>query len=295
VPDAADALGLDAELLRSLDRLALPSRRPIVGGTAGQRRSPRPGSSVEFADFRSYVPGDDFRRIDWNAYARLDRLVLRLYAGEEDVCVTCWVDASASMEWGRPLKSRCARAIAGALAYCALTSYDRAAVVGFAESVLARSGVVRGRVAATRLWTLLDSMPAAGATDFSVLARAARRLPRGISVIVSDFLTESDPARVVAALREARQDVVLVQVLAPQELAPEVRGDVRLRDVETGGTVEVTATGAVLDAYQTALDEHTRRLRHVAAAHGALFTQVDSGTPLRDVLLGRLRRDGVLR
>jgi uncharacterized protein (DUF58 family) len=295
VPDAADALGLDAELLRSLDRLALPSRRPIVGGTAGQRRSPRPGSSVEFADFRSYVPGDDFRRIDWNAYARLDRLVLRLYAGEEDVCVTCWVDTSASMEWGRPLKSRCARAIAGALVYCALTSYDRAAVIGFADTIVTRSGVMRGRVAAARLWTLLDSMPAAGATDFGVLARAARRLPRGSSVIVSDFLTESDPARAVAALREARQDVVLVQVLAPQELVPEVRGDVRLRDVETGTTVEVTATGAVLDAYRAALDEHTQRLRHVAAAHGASFTQVDTGMPLRDIMLGRLRRDGVLR
>lgn len=291
---AAEALGLTPELLRSLDRIALPSRRPVVG-TAGQRRSRRPGSSVEFADFRSYVPGDDFRRVDWNAYARLDKLVLRLYAGEEDVCVTCWVDVSASMEWGRPLKSRCARAIAGALAYCALTSYDRAAVTGFAQAVTARSGAVRGHAAAPRLWTLLDSMPAGGETDFTVVARSARRLPCGISVIVSDFLTESDPARAVAALREAHQDVVLVQVLAPQELHPEVRGDVRLRDVETGAHVEVTATAGVIAAYRAALDEHTSRLRHVAAAHGAAFAQVDSGTPLSDILLGKLRREGVLR
>jgi len=291
--DAAETLGLTPDLLRSLDRIALPARRPVLGA-AGQRRARRPGASVEFADFRSYVAGDDFRRIDWNAYARLDRLVLRLYAGEEDVCVTCWVDASASMDWGQPLKSTCARGLAAALVYIALSSYDRAAVVGFAQTVTARVDPMRGRRAAPRLWSALATMGGGGSTDFGAVARSARRVPRGISVLLSDFLTESDPAPAVAALREAGHEVAMLQVLAPQELDPDVRGDVRLLDVETGGGVEITATPGVLAAYRGALAAHTERLRGVAQAHGAAFTQVSSATPLRELLLGTLRRSGLL-
>jgi len=295
VQDAGAALGLTPELLRSLDRITLPSRRPILGAIAGQRRSRRPGSSVEFADFRNYVAGDDVRRIDWNACARLDRLVLRLYAGEEDVCVTCWVDTSTSMDWGDPLKSRCARGVAGALAYIALSADDRAAVAGFAAEVSTRTAAVRGRRSAPRLWSVLATMPSGGATEFAAIARAARRIPRGISVILSDFLTESDPSPAVAALRGAGHEVLLLQVLAPQEINPEVRGDVRLRDAETGAHVEITATAGVLDDYRAALNAHTERLRTVAHGHGAGFAQVRSDTPLRDLLLGDLRTAGVLR
>lgn len=294
-PDAAAALGITPDLLRALDRIVLPARRPILGGIAGQRRSPRPGSSLEFADFRSYVPGDDVRRIDWNACARLDRLVLRLYAGEEDVCVTLWVDTSTSMDWGQPLKSGTAGGIAGALAYVALCSEDRAAVAGFADTVAVRSTAVRGRRSALRLWSALAAMPSGGATDFSAVARLARRTPRGISVIISDFLTESSPASAVAALREARHDVLLLQVLAPQEIEPDIRGDLRLRDMETGAHVEITATGGVIAGYQAELRAHTDKLRGLARAHGAGFVQVRSDTPLRDLLLGDLRSAGVLR
>jgi uncharacterized protein (DUF58 family) len=295
VIDAAAALGLTPELLRSLDRITLPSRRPILGAIAGQRRSPRPGSSVEFADFRSYVPGDDVRRIDWNAVARLDRLVLRLYAGEEDVCVSCWVDTSTSMDFGEPSKARCARGIAGALAYVALCAEDRAAIMGFAGDVVARTAAVRGRRTAPQLWSVLATMPGGGATDFGAVARAARRVPRGIAVIISDFLTDSDPAPAVAALRQARHEVLLLQVLAPQEIDPQVRGDVRLRDAETGAHVEITASSTVLDEYRATLTAHQDRLRSVAHAHGAGFATVRSDTPLRDLLLGDLRRAGVLR
>jgi uncharacterized protein (DUF58 family) len=295
VLDAATELGITPELLRSLDRLTLPSRRPILGAVAGQRRSPRPGSSLEFADFRSYVPGDDVRRIDWNACARLDRLVLRLYAGEEDVCVTCWVDCSTSMDWGRPSKSHCARGLAGALAYVALCSEDRAAVAGFTGDAATRSGALRGRRSASRLWSMLATMPTGGQTEYGAVARNARRAPRGISVILSDFLTESSPASAVATLREARHDVLLVQVLAPDEIDPTVRGDLRLRDAETGAHVEITAGAAVLAAYRAELHAHTERLRTTARAHGAGFVQVRCDTPLRTLMLGDLRSAGVLR
>ncbi|MGH9064737.1 MAG: DUF58 domain-containing protein [Acidimicrobiales bacterium] len=346
---AAEALGLTPEVLARLDRLSLPARRPLLGSGAGQRRSPRPGTSLELADFRTYVPGDDFRRVDWNAYARLERLLLRLYVGEQDVCVTTWVDVSASMAWastagastawastagasraggsragaaspagaspagaspagasrarGSPaggsgpggstaagpfVKERCARGLAGALVYLALHDLDRAACVGFAEAVVGRAGPLRGRGAAVRLWEELVSLPRGAGTDWSVLARAARSVPRGISCVVSDFLTEEDPGPAVAALRQAGHDVVLLQVLAPEERQPGLRGDLALVDVETGARVEVTATAGVVAAYRVALDEHQARLAAMAGAHGAGFASLDAGVALGDLVVGLL-------
>jgi uncharacterized protein (DUF58 family) len=295
VASAAETLGLDAGLLRSLDRLTLPTRRSLIGQGAGQRRSPRPGTSVEFADFRTYVPGDDFRRIDWNAYARLDRLLLKLYLGEEDLAIHLWLDLSTSMNWGQPPKAGFARALAGALAYIGLRSYDRVGMVGFADHVLATLRPQRGRAATGRLWDFLAKLPSGGPTDFAALRAPSRGLARGVSVILSDFLTESDPAPALTALRQARQELVLLQVLAPQELAPDLQGDLSLRDSETNAAVEVTVTPALRSAYAAALEEHTLRLLALARAHGALFQQVSSGQDLGRLLLDTFRRGGVLR
>ena len=293
--EAAQALGLTPALLGSLDRLSLPSRRLIPGAGAGQRRSPRSGGSVEFADFRSYVPGDDFRRIDWSAYARLDRLLLRLHEAEEDICASMWVDVSASMEWGSPPKSRCARSIAGALCYLALSRYDRASAIAFASDIVARAPAVRGRTLCTPLWRMLATARAGGTTDFGAVARAARAVPRGVAFIISDFLSESDPARALSALRSTGHDVALVQVLAPDELSPELRGDLRLVDIETRSSLEITATPGVIAAYREALHEHTQRMASLARAHSARHVQVSSASDLRFILLQQLPQAGLLR
>ena len=295
-PDAAAELGPTPELLRRLDRLSLRVRRPLVGLAPGGRRSPRPGASVEFADFRSYVPGDDFRRVDWNAYARSDRLLLRLYVGEDDLALTLLVDASASMAWGTPSKLRAACGLAGALAYVGSKSGDRVGVIGFADRIVTRVPHQRGMAACRRLWRSLASMPEGRDTDFGVVrSLAGVGLPRGVSVLISDFLTESDPAQAVAALRQSGQEVVLLQLLTPDELDPGLSGDLALRDVETGTVVEITATSRVLGAYRTALAEHTGRLRATAARLGAHFDQITTDLPLDQLLLDRLRRAGMLR
>jgi len=295
MPTAAEALDLTPELLRQLDRLVLQTRRSMIGQSAGERRSPRPGTSVEFADFRTYVPGDDFRRIDWNAYGRLDRLMLKLYLGEEDLAIYLWLDISGSMDWGKPPKAQAARRIAAGLAYVGLVGFDRVAAGGFADAMVAFLPPQRGRRARPRVWDFLAACPSGGATDFNALRGHAGRLSRGLSIILSDFLTTSDPAPAVAALREARQEVVLLQVLAPQELEPDVQGDVALRDVETGATVEVTVTPALRAAYAAALEEHTLRLLALARAHDALFHQVRSDAPPERLLLETFRRIGLLR
>lgn len=292
--EEADPLDLGGPLLRRLERLTVHARRPFPGQAAGARRSPRTGSSVEFADFRSYVPGDDFRRVDWNAYGRLDRLMLRLYHAEEDVCLTLWLDTSASMRWGTPDKSRFARRVAGGLAYAALTGFDRVGAAGFADDGVRRMPPLRGRAAAPRLWRFIADLDGGGRTSFSAIARAPRPLP-GISVIISDFLDEDGPEPALAALRGARQDVLLLQVLAPQELNPELSGDIELEDIESSRRVEMTVTPAVVASYRAALEQHTERLAALARAYGAGYEVISTDQPLDALLTGEMRRLGILR
>jgi uncharacterized protein (DUF58 family) len=294
VTTRADPLDLGPELLARLDRLSIGTRRAVIGQGAGKRRSPRPGTSIEFADFRTYVPGDDFRRVDWNAYGRLDRLLLKLYLGEEDLSLNLFVDVSGSMDWGEPAKSTTARRIAGALAYIGLVTYDRVSVAGFSAGLGGRLRPQRGRAAAPRIWRFIADLGAGGETDYDSLRRMGRP-PRGVSVVISDFLTESDPAPAIAALRQAGQEVALIQVLAPGELNPEVAGDIALRDVETAAIVEVTVTPALKADYAAALDALTRRLSALGAAHGATYQLVSSAEPLDSILLGDMRRSGLLR
>jgi len=300
MPPAAgsEAVGLSPELIARLDGLAFRSRRNVVGSGAGQRLSPRPGTSAEFSDFRTYVAGDDYRRLDWNAYARLDRLLLRLYLGEEDLSVHLFVDVSASMRFGRPSKDAAAVRIAGALAYVGLAGLDRVAVTGFADRITTTTRPLRGRQSCPRLWSALAGLGSGTDTDFSCLHAVAARLRPGISVIVSDFLTASDPgadlAPALAALRSRGQQVVLLQVLAPQELDPEVTGDVALTDVETGARVEVTVTPAALDRYRRELAEQTARLVALARAHGALWHRIRSDEPVDLLVMDTFRRIGLL-
>jgi uncharacterized protein (DUF58 family) len=292
---AGAALGLTPQVLRGLERLTLPSRRAVVGASAGQRRARRYGSSLDLADYRAYAPGDDIRRLDWGAYARLDRLFLRLYAAEEDACVTMWVDTSASMAWDPVRKERAARGLAGAIAYLALAADDRAACIGFAGGVVGRAGPVTGKSAAPRLWTALAAFPGGGMTDWGAIGAAARSVPRGVAVVLSDFLTEDLPKQALASLRMAGHEVVLVQVLSPLELLPELRGELRLVDTETAASVELTLGEAAIAAYDEARAAHTRSLRALAASHEARLVTVDGGAPLRQLILGQLVGARVVR
>ncbi len=293
---ASATLPFDSAFLQRLELLSLVSKRALPGTGAGLRRAPTTGESVEFADFRTYAPGDDFRRVDWNAYARLGKLFLRVYVAEENATVSLFMDCSRSMAGGTPAKGDFARRLATALAYIGLSNYDRVAVGVCREGFDRYLPPVAGRVAAGRVWRFLQEQPFQGGTD---LARALRgyaphtRGP-GISIVLSDLLTTSDWRAGLTALRALRQDVTLVQVLAPEELAPRVRGDVALIDEETGQRREVTVTAAALKAYHARLAAYTAEVANFCASRGILFVQVSSATRLEDVVLRLLRREGVV-
>lgn len=319
-----DAL-LTPELLRRLEQFQLLAARRAKSSAKGERRSRARGQSVEFADYRTYVPGDDFRYLDWNLYGRLERLFLKLYEEERELPVRIFLDASESMSFGEPRKFDFARRLTAALGYVALCGFDRVSVSVFpnaegggqrAESNTGAEGEnvqpaplnleqatvrgalrsVRGRKSALQFFRNLGALTAGGPANLNEsLRRGALETRRsGLAAVLSDFL---DPAGYEAGLntlvgRGFQVDVV--QILAPDELAPATYGDLRLVDSESGGIQEVTFGRYRLAAYQKTVQRFLQRLREFCQARGINLFMARSDTNLEELLLKRLRKAEVL-
>jgi len=281
-------------LLRRLEALALQVRRAVSGQMGGERRSRRRGQSVEFADFRNYTPGDDFRLIDWNAYARLDRFMLRLFVAEEELPLSLFLDLSGSMDWGRPNKADTARRLAGAVAYVALAALDRVRLTVFAEGPTSGGAPYRGRRAATELFARLQSFPTGGATNYEKLVWPIGRQRPGMSVLITDGLGEPGVDAALAAMQRAQQEGAVLQLLAPQELTPDWSGDARLRDAETGVEREFTATPLTQRAYLSALEQRTEGIERAAHRRGLRFARLSTDQPIDEMVQLTLRHIGLL-
>ncbi|HEU4918193.1 MAG TPA: DUF58 domain-containing protein [Candidatus Limnocylindrales bacterium] len=296
LPNDLDPTVFDEAFLRQLERLLLLLRSPVRGGLKGGRRSVKRGQSVEFADYRDYTLGDDLRQLDWNVYARLERLFVKLFIEEEDVTITLLVDASASMASGRPEKLLFAKRAAAALGYIGLASEDRVAVSALGGRSSRRQTPLRGSGRVFRLLSNLSAIrPATGPTDLVAAARhaAAQLHGRGVVVLMSDLL---DPAadRVIRELAATRSELIVLHVLSPDELDPPLEGDLRLVDSESGEGVDVTADLATLDAYRTRLAEWKQGLADLAARRRASYVDLASDVPLNDLIFAELRRRRVL-
>lgn len=282
-------------MLRRLETLALQVRRAVSGQMGGERRSRRRGRSVEFADFRNYTPGDDFRLIDWNAYARLDRFMLRLFVAEEELPLSIFLDLSGSMDWGTPNKAHVARQLAGAIAYVALAALDRVRLTVFAQGPTSGGAPYRGRRGAAELFARLQSFPAGGVTDYAKLVWPIGRQRPGMSVIISDGLGQAGMDPAIAALQRARQEGAVLQLLAPQEIAPEWTGDARLKDAESGLEREFTATPRTQAAYLKALAERTAEIERAAHRRGLRFTRLSTAQPIDEMVQTTLHQVGLLK
>lgn len=246
----SDVLG--PEFVRRLLRLAIRVRRAFAGRMQGERRSTKRGVSVEFADFREYVAGDDPRYLDWNAAARMDRLYLKLYVEEEDLSVHFLLDASASMDFGTPTKLDFAKRVTAALAYVGLANLDRVTVMPFAAEKGPELGPERGRAQVFKLLKFLEGVSASGQTSLAGTVRQflARSPRRGPIFVVSDFLDPSGYEKPLAMLRHAGFQPMVVHVMAPEELDPRDADDVRYVDAETGAGVDLSMSRSVLKAYR---------------------------------------------
>lgn len=313
-PTTVDEL-IGADLAVRLDRLDLLSRKILAGKLPGERRSKRRGRSVEFEDFRTYAHGDDPRHIDWNAFARLERLFIKIFREEEDLSLHLVVDASASMDAGRPGKLAFAHRLAMALAYVGLVNQNRVSVTSFgASGGLVRLAPCRGRpslrlVADFLLARLSPRAPGAGGEPAS-LAAAMRSLgasgaARGIVVVMSDFLASDGCEEALTYLGAASMsgavDAFALQTLSPGELDPASErdagliGDLRLTDAESGGAAEVTVTPDSIRRYRRNLDEYIAGLRARCLSRGVAHSLVPTDTPIDQLVIGSLRRGGMLR
>jgi len=293
----------DSSFLKKLEMLTLVAKQLFRGETRGERRSSAHGASVEFADFRPYVQGDDFRRIDWNAYAKFESLMLRLFVEEQELSVHILLDCSASMAFGTPDKFAYARRLAAALAYIALANTDRVTLTPLmvdpeADTALgATSSPLRGKAGILRLLQTLEAIKPQGKTDLSrALGHFALRTGRaGLVIVISDFLSDTGIADGIKRLRYGKHDLILIQTLCPQELSPELPGDVRLVDAETQKTVDISATRAVLVAYRKRLTTFLYDVQAAAHQAGAGYVLANTATAFEDLVLRQFRTLGLAK
>lgn len=282
---------LDPAFLRRLGRLRLAVRRRFAGSSAGSRRSLRRGSSAEFAEHRPYYPGDDVRRIDWNAYARLEELVLRLFVAEEDLSLYLLVDRSASLAVGAPPKLTLAKEVAAALGYVALSGSERVSVHPFAGDLDTPFPPTRGRRRIGALLRYLDALEPRGDTDLGrAVDRFLARSPRpGLVAVISDFFDPGGFQTPLDRLLAQKHEPVLFQVLDREELEPTAGQDVELVDSETGARVEVSLDARAIAAYRARLFAFFAELEGYAKKRGLFYGRVDVQHALDDVVVAYLR------
>lgn len=288
---------LDQSLLARISRLDIATRKLLQGRMKGEKRSKKRGRSVEFADHRPYAAGDDLRFLDWSIYARLDRLMIKLFMEEEDQHVYVLVDASASMDYGRPNKLRYALRAAAALGYIGLINMNRVGVGVFSSSLDRTFRPERGRRNLRKLLRFLEETRPGGKTDLGAACKrfALEHPRRGVVVIVSDFLDRRGYEDAVRYFIARRMDVFCMQVLAPQELDPPLAGDLKLADVEDGDVTEVTVSGPLLTAYKKNLAALVGGLREFCHRRGARFLSVSTAMPFEKLVVEQLRLQGVVK
>ena len=288
---------LDPQFMARLDALDILSRKILQGKLHGERRSKRRGQSVEFADHRPYVVGDDMRFVDWNIYARLDQLFLKLFLAEEDLTVHVLLDATASMAGGEPPKSRAARRLAAALSYIALVNNNRLTVSAFADGLTGQIANMRGRKYLHQMGEFLLEAPAEGSSDFDRACRqvAAGRIGSGVMIVLSDMLLKEGYADGLRRLMSGSYDLYVIQMLSPQELSPDLSGDLRLLDMEDADEAEVTISAALLSYYKRTVSAYCNELKAFCSRRGAVYVLADSGKPVEPLVLNYLRRRGLLR
>lgn len=288
---------LDPQFLTRLEQLELVSRKIFVGKMKGERLSKRKGQSVEFADYKNYVVGDDLRFLDWNLFARLDKLFIRLFLEEEDLHVYFLLDNSLSMDFGLPTKLRYAKQLAAALGFVGLVNSDRVVVEAFNDRLTQSMPPLRGRRSLWRMLNFLDKVEPAGPSD---MAKALRSFSlkcsgKGIVVILSDFMDKGGYEEALRYLVARQMDVYAIQILSQEEIEPDVTGDLKLVDIEDDDVAEITVSRALLDRYKKNLAAYRAALYEFCTRRGVTCLFTSNRVPFETLVLTYLRQRGLVR
>jgi uncharacterized protein (DUF58 family) len=292
---AMDSSLLDATLMAKLERMELVSRKIFRGRMKGERRSHRKGQSVEFADFRNYVPGDDLRFIDWNLFARLDRLYLKLFLEEEDLHLYVLIDDSRSMDFGMPTKLHVARQIAAALGYIGLCRGDRVSLSAFNRP---QPSIFRGRASTHRMLdSLIGFETAEDSLDMSSAVKAfcVRNAHKGIVVLISDLMDKQGYETALRMLVARDLDIFLIHLLSPEELQPELTGDLKLIDCEDADQREISISSNLLKRYHQTLNAFVDSAKTFCRKRSITYVPARSDVAIDILIEQYLRLRGLIR
>ncbi len=287
---------LDPAFMAKLDRLSLVSRKIFAGKMRGERLSKRKGESAEFADHRNYVVGDDLRFLDWNIYARLERLFIKLFLQEEDLHVSLLIDTSRSMDWGEPNKGRYARRLAAAIAYIGLVNFDRVSLYTYSDGLARELTAVRGRRLMSSVIEFLNQVEYDDAGNFPLACKefAVRHPQQGIVLVLSDFFEKRGYEEGFRYLLSRNYDLYAIQMLSPEEMDPMLSGDLRLTDVEDDDVAEVTVGRALINRYKANLQAYCGQLRDHCTRRGINYLFTSTRVDFEHVVLSYFRKRGLL-
>jgi len=284
---------LDTNLLKRLEGLKINSDLKLNSGYGGGRKSRSKGSSVEFSDFREYVTGDDFRKIDWNAYGRFDKLFVKLFMEEREALVNIFLDTSKSMDFGQPSKSMIEKQLALTLSYISLSNLDRINLYINKDSSLVDTGYISGKSSFPRLLRYLEDVTFEEREDLFELIKK-KPFKRGISIIISDLFTDSFED-IVKYLSYMNQSIIVIQILSKEELKPEIQGDIRLIDSESEEGKDMSISGEVINTYHKTLNYFLGDIKETCKKYGCSHTLISSETPIDSIVFHNLVKAGILR
>jgi uncharacterized protein (DUF58 family) len=283
--------------MNRLDALDVLSRKILQGKLHGERRSKRRGQSVEFADYRPYVAGDDLRFVDWNIYGRLEQLFLKLFLEEQDLTVHIVADGSGSMSLGEPSKELFIKKLTAALAYVSLVNNNRVTISFFADELKGQLANMRGRNYLHKMAEYLLTTECEGLSDFDNSCRqlAAGRIGSGVMIVLSDFLFKDGYDSGLRRLIGNRYDLYAIQVLSAQELSPDLSGELKLVDIEDTDVAEITVSAALTKYYKRNVTAYCNELRSFCTRRGAVYVLANSADSVESLVLNYLRRIRLLR
>jgi uncharacterized protein (DUF58 family) len=301
MPDALTAAAapplLDPQFLARLEQLELVSRKIFLGRMKGERRSKKKGQSVEFADYRNYVIGDDLRFLDWNLFARLDKLFIRLFMEEEDLHFYVLIDNSLSMDFGNPTKLHYAKQVAAALAFIGLVNMDRVMLDAFSDRLGPSLPAVRGKRSLWRVLDYLQKLTPGGRGDMKATLRTftLKSSGKGIVVVLSDFMDKSGYEDALRYLVARQMDIYAIQILSHEEIEPEIVGDLKLVDVEDDDVAEITVSAPLLKRYKQNLAAYRASMHEFCSRRGVAYLFTSNQVPFDKLVLNYLRHRGLVR
>ncbi|WP_300382053.1 DUF58 domain-containing protein [Clostridium sp.] len=285
------------DFFKKLSKINMSINLKLSSGNQGGRKSKAKGVSVEFSDYREYVKGDDFRRIDWNAYGRFDKFFIKVFMEEREGVFNFFLDKSRSMDYGEANKKNTSLKIIAALSYIALNNLDRVNINLLSNGDSDNLKTIAGSKTFQKILLDLEKIEFDGSTDLTNSIKKRNIKQRGISVIVSDLLNNTglkDLEEGLKYLAYKKQEIIVVQVLSEEEINPLFNNEITFIDSETNENIKLSLTPSLIKDYKNTLLNYQKSIENIIKKYGGKFIPVSSSMEIEEIILGEFGKKRVL-